>query len=74
MCTFTRPIKYADQDFDEYQAGLSELGQQHVEWLRNEATPAQRGSRIMGAWFCNDLNKQNAYLAVYRWHNLAYSI
>ena len=69
MPTFTHPIQYANQDFDEAQAAITFLGAGHVEWFRQQP-PYARRHYVNGAWFANNLEAHAAYLAIERWYGL----
>jgi len=68
--TFTHPITYTNQDFDEYQTALKHLGKEHIEWYVQQPLEV-RQHYLMGAWFANDLDSHAAYQCVDRWHGLS---
>jgi len=73
MVSFTDPIKYANQDFDEYQAACIHLGHNHAVWFA--AQPKRiRHQYTIGSWFANSLQSLDAYCAVERYRNLGYSL
>ena len=65
MATFTQPIRYSNQDFDEYQAAVRQLGPDHVEWFCRQPVNVRR-LRINGAWAANNSQNLAAYQAVER--------